>query len=200
MRGSPRPIVTGVSNNRVPPSFLPVRRRVTVCTSTYQDSHFCSRDIPGASRSELDADCRRFVALYTQHTFAFATRAQLVYPHVTPLCSRGATTIGHHSPSGLTSSFSFPTPLEKLPSRPPHLPGRRGFRFLLRSMGSPLVFRHGLYLLRDDADDATRPGVVSSVRRLTFDPFSRRSTGESSSFAWTLKTSLILGADIRDAA
>lgn len=43
---------------------------------TYQDSHFCSRDIPGASRSELDADCRRFVALYTRHTFAIATRVQ----------------------------------------------------------------------------------------------------------------------------
>lgn len=41
---------------------------------TYQDSHFCSRDVPGASRSELDADCRRFLALYTRHTFAFATR------------------------------------------------------------------------------------------------------------------------------
>jgi len=68
-------------------------------TRTYQDSHFCSRDVPGASRSELDADCRRFLALYTQHTFAFATRGpsgpgpQVMYPHVIPLCSTMTMTV-----------------------------------------------------------------------------------------------------------
>lgn len=71
----------------------------TNTTTTYQDSHFCSRDVPGASRSELDADCRRFLALYTRHTFAFATRGpsgpgpQVMYPHVIPLCSTTTMTV-----------------------------------------------------------------------------------------------------------
>lgn len=79
---------------------------------TYQDSHFCSRDIPGASRSELDADCRRFVALYTRHTFAFATRARHTVPptlhlfvrvendhdrRTTPLWERHTTPLPHAS-------------------------------------------------------------------------------------------------------
>lgn len=50
------------------------RRTASRIISTYQDSHFGSHDVLGASRSELDADCRSFGALYTRHTFAFATR------------------------------------------------------------------------------------------------------------------------------
>lgn len=83
---------------------------------TYQDSHFSSRDIPGASRSELDADCRRFLALYTRHTFAFATRGpsgpgpQVVYPHVTPLCSATTTTVppSERPPLPFGTNVSFP--------------------------------------------------------------------------------------------
>lgn len=94
---------------------------------TYQDSHFSSRDIPGASRSELDADCRRFVALYTRHTFAFATRgpAGPCTPHVTPLCSRRTTTIdGLPLPFG-AHRFTCP------PYAPRKRPSPTRFRFLL---------------------------------------------------------------------
>lgn len=52
--------------------------------STYQALHFCVRDVPGASRSELDADCWVSWALYTRHTFAFvgdpSARAQAAVP------------------------------------------------------------------------------------------------------------------------
>lgn len=82
-------------------------------TTTYQDSHFCSHDVPGASRSELDADCRRFLALYTRHTFAFATRGPVgseapscIPPRYTSLFSYdddGPTVPSdHHSPLGQT--------------------------------------------------------------------------------------------------
>lgn len=87
---------------------------------TYQDSHFCSRDVPGASRSELDADCRRFLALYTRHTFAFATRgpagseaSSRIPPRYTSLFSYdddGPTVPSdHHSPLGQTPHSPSPT-------------------------------------------------------------------------------------------
>lgn len=87
---------------------------------TYQDSHFCSRDVPGASRSELDADCRRFLALYTRHTFAFATRGPVgsgapsrIPPRYTSLFSYdddGPTVPSdHHSPLGQTPHSPSPT-------------------------------------------------------------------------------------------
>lgn len=84
--------------------------------TTYQDSHFCSRDIPGASRSELDADCRRFVALYTRHAFAFATRAQLTYPpRYTSLFAWNDHDDRPPLPFGATTA-RLPTPLENRPS------------------------------------------------------------------------------------
>lgn len=86
---------------------------------TYQDSHFCSRDVPGASRSELDADCRRFLALYTRHTFAFATRGPVgsgapsrIPPRYTSLFSYDddSPTVpsDHHSPLGQTPHSPSP--------------------------------------------------------------------------------------------
>lgn len=79
---------------------------------TYQDSHFCSRDSPGASRSELDADCRRFVVLYTRHTFAFATRARHTVPPTLHLFVRAENDherSSYHSPLGDTR-LHFPSP------------------------------------------------------------------------------------------
>lgn len=91
-------------------------------TRTYQDSHFCSHDVPGASRSELDADCRRFLAFYTRHTFAFATRGplgpgpQVVYPHVVPLCSTTTTTtVPPSERPPLPFGTDVPLPLLTLP-------------------------------------------------------------------------------------
>lgn len=107
---------------------------------TYQDSHFCSRDIPGASRSELDADCRCFVALYTRHTFAFATRARHAVPPTLHLFVRV------ERPRSAAT-----TPLWETHDSPPHasrqnvpLPCQR-FRFLLlllRHHGSPTCSAH----------------------------------------------------------
>lgn len=99
-------------------------RKVSTCEVlwrwTYQDSHFCSRDVPGASRSELDADCRRFLALYTRHTFAFATRGPVgpgapsrIPPRYTSLFSYGddgpTVPSDHHSPLGQTPHSPSPT-------------------------------------------------------------------------------------------
>lgn len=101
-------------------------------SSTYQDSHFCSRDIPGASRSELDADCRRFVALYTRHTFAFATRAQHAVPPTLHLFVR------------VERPRSATTPLWETHDSPPHASRKRPspwatVSFSSSSAASPLL-------------------------------------------------------------
>lgn len=111
---------------------------------TYQDSHFCSRDVPGASRSELDADCRRFLALYTRHTFAFATRGPVgsgapscIPPRHTSLFSYdddGPTVPSdHHSPLGQTPHTPPPLRIREPRRNAPLLLQRTGLvLFLLR--------------------------------------------------------------------
>lgn len=87
--------------------------------STYQALHFCVRDVPGASRSELDADCWVSWALYTRHTFAFvgdpSARAQAAVPPHSLLyvCSTKSSTIvvpstNHRSPWNTRPTVTIP--------------------------------------------------------------------------------------------
>lgn len=100
---------------------------------------FLLRDIPGTSRSELDADCRRFVALYTRHTFAFATRGSGT-PNDIGGMGGG---VGAGGPSLFAETTTLPLPGGSVrgtrfpPTR--KRPSPRAFRFLLPSPTRPRV-------------------------------------------------------------
>lgn len=66
---------------------------------TYQAPHFFACDVPGASRTELDADCRSAGALYTARHFRLRRGPRVPTP--TSFVRRGRTSVSeraHHSP------------------------------------------------------------------------------------------------------